>query len=191
MTKLIARLIMATMLFPLGVIVFIGLIGLSSTISRSPNAGLLAVIWCVEYVFVGVYWILLWRPIVNWTQRRIQGTIVATFLSGIAGLLFGLFMWALTGQMEPAVGLGGMAPAVTFLLLTIWVWRETEEERLERLDRAEGTPIECTGCGYDMRGLRTTSCPECGVSPTLHQLFAGQSARDGHEIEQHDSPETP
>ena len=191
MTNLIARLIMATMIFPLGIIVFIGLMAVLSTMTGSPDGLGMTIVWCVEYLFIGSYWVLLWRPLVDWTPTRIRGTIVATFLSGISGLIFGGFMLLVTRDAEVAIGLGGLAPAVSFLLLTIQAWKETDLERLERLDRAEGTPIECQRCGYDMRGLKATSCPECGDSPTLHQLFTGQSALDKHEIAQHEPAGTP
>ncbi|MAT81438.1 MAG: hypothetical protein CMJ29_07315 [Phycisphaerae bacterium] len=191
MTKLIARLIMATMLFPLGVIVFIAMIAVASTFTRGPSSLTFLLIWFVEYLFTGVYWIMLWKPIVKWTPQRVSLTGLVAIISLAIGFVFMGIILAFTRDLEPAIALGGLAPPVSFLLLTIWVWQEREDERLERLSRAEGIPIECPGCQYDMRGLKTTLCPECGSSPTLHQLYAGQKSHDAYEISQHEEGPNP
>jgi len=34
--------------------------------------------------------------------------------------------------------------------------------------------VHCPGCSYDMSGLDTTACPECGAKPTLDQLIRAQ-----------------
>ena len=191
MTKLIVRLIMASLLLPLGGLLFAVLIATTSLFNPGPSILPLVLVWLVEYLFIGTYWVLLWKPIINWTPARIKGTVIATILALGTGVLFGGLLLISSGDVDVGIGLGGIAPLVSFLLFTIWVWREKEQERLERLSRSEGTLIECAGCGYDMRGLRTTSCPECGASPTLHQLMAGQGGWDSHEISQHETPQNP
>jgi hypothetical protein len=34
--------------------------------------------------------------------------------------------------------------------------------------------VRCPACGYSMIGLRSTTCPECGASPTIDELIRAQ-----------------
>ena len=186
MTKLIVRLILSTMLLPLAVVLFIGMMLVASLMTRSPGVGLIIFIFAVEFFFISIYWYLLWRPVVHWTPRRKSGTVLTAGLSIFAGLLFTGVIWVVVGDLEVAIGFGGIAPPLTFLLGTLAVWKETDEERSGRLQLQEGRPIECPGCGHDMRGLNSTTCPECGLTMNLQELLYSQTGFDSHSIEPHE-----
>jgi hypothetical protein len=45
-------------------------------------------------------------------------------------------------------------------------------ERLNEQPRQTSGPVLCPGCGYDMRGITGTKCPECGeVGTSAHPAF--------------------
>ena len=186
MTKLIVRLILSTMLLPLAVVLFIGMTVVMSQMTRGPGPWVLLFIWIIEFLFISIYWYVLWKPVVNWTPSRRRGTIAVIILSLVAGLVFGAFILVSIGELEGAIGIGGIAPPLTFLLGTLAVWKETEEERSGRLQLLEGRPIECPGCGHDMRGLNSTTCPECGLTMNLQELLYSQTGFDSHSIEPHE-----
>ena len=66
---------------------------------------------------------------------------------------------------------------ITWLLSTIMVWRETELERAQRLAQASSGILSCPHCGYNMTGLKTARCPECGTEYTLNELLAALQAQ--------------
>ena len=40
----------------------------------------------------------------------------------------------------------------------------------------------CPACGYNMTGLRATTCPECGASYTINELAALQPQLDATDL---------
>ena len=63
---------------------------------------------------------------------------------------------------------------VYILLATVLIWRETPHERVERLSQLGTAGVCCPICGYNLTGLSTAQCPECGAKFTLDQLMATQ-----------------
>ena len=74
--------------------------------------------------------------------------------------------------------LGGGVVPIVWVLGTVIVWRETPDERIARL-AAIGATVVCPLCGYNMAGLKTAVCPECGSAFTLDQLVAAQPREPG------------
>ena len=132
--------------------------------------------WLVLYVFVGTYWVVLWRDMVTWNRRRVMLTALATVLSLAGGCAAALGCRTINRQvpLPIAVLLGGGTVPITWVLATVLVWRETPAERLTRLT-AHGMPvIACPLCGYNLAGLTEARCPECGASFTLEQVVLGR-----------------
>jgi hypothetical protein len=78
----------------------------------------------------------------------------------------------------PALLVGGGVPPIVWVLATVLIWRETPQERMQRLAAGGAGTLACPICGYNMTGLREARCPECGVGMTLDELVAAQARRD-------------
>ena len=136
----------------------------------------------LTWVFIATYWILLWRQSVNWTPRRVNRSLVAFVVAFIAAFIVG----AVVSSAEEEIGyfVGSAAAPLLWQVMTIFIWRETAQERSQRLRQATGhTSIVCPTCGYNMTGLKGTRCPECGSEFTLDEILAGQPGQAAAEIE--------
>ena len=172
MTRTVARLILAMLLLPCTGVVFL-LLMLALVVPRAngpPDVGRLMVVWSLLYVFVGAYWVVLWRDMVPWSRRRIGLTAVATLLSLMGGCAVALGLNFNGLPLPIAVLIGGGTVPITWVLATVLIWRESAAERLSRLT-AHGMPVlACPMCGYNLAGLKEARCPECGSSFTLEQI---------------------
>jgi len=63
------------------------------------------------------------------------------------------------------------AAAGLFALFLFGVWRAGKRAAWRRFTRRSP---RCARCGYNMRGLHTLQCPECGVTYTVEQLWLAQ-----------------
>jgi hypothetical protein len=174
MTRTVARLSLAMLLLPSTGAVFILLfLALVVRASGPPPVDRLLAMWSLLYLFVGTYWVLLWRDMVPWNRRRVLLTAGATLLSLAGGCAVALACRAINRQAPPpiAILIGGGTVPITWVLATVLVWRETATERLARLS-AHGMPvIACPLCGYNLAGLTAARCPECGATFTLEQIL--------------------
>jgi hypothetical protein len=111
-------------------------------------------------------------------------TVLSAFLGCALGTLcFAMARWI---PVQFAVLIGGGTVPIAWVLGTVIVWRETAPERAQRL-AAFGAAVVCPLCGYNMAGLRTACCPECGGTFTLEQLVAAQP-RAASEVGQPNAP---
>lgn len=74
-------------------------------------------------------------------------------------------MWLLA----PVLGIGLFVGICA--LLAFWAWRSGKRAAWRRF--AQSSP-RCGKCGYNMRGLRELTCPECGTEYTVEQLWLAQ-----------------
>jgi signal transduction histidine kinase len=187
MSRLIASILLSTLLFPLGAILYVVVFFLtletrwSSGALRDEMACLVAGV--VTSAFVGWYWVMLWRKTVNWNAaRRARTRNFAT-----AAVVVGVIAGTATGAMEREFGffIASVTPPLLWMVATVLVWRETDAERTARLranGRADGG-IPCPACAYDMTGLKGTRCPECGSEITIDELIASQPGKAAVELE--------
>ena len=131
--------------------------------------------------FVVLYWSILWKKSVQWTNRRIGLSLAAGAASIIAGGTLGLFI----SFVEDSFGVfvGGISAILLWLMTTCLIWRETREERASRLRGTSSQAIACPNCGYNMTGLRATMCPECGTTFTIDELLAAQPTMEASELD--------
>lgn len=185
MTKLIAQLIFAMLILPVGACVFVfGLLVIIGGNPRGPSVGSIILLYTVLYAFVGVYWILLWRSMIRWTAARVTKTVLAAVAALGLAAVAGVFMAPIfgSGDIEVAILISGAIVPVIWVLATVLIWRETPAERIERLSLAGREAVSCPVCGYNMTGLSEARCPECGTRFTLDQLVIAQPKTDTHTL---------
>jgi hypothetical protein len=178
MSRLVARLVLAMLLLPLSGSLVVGAFAVIVGTGGPPRPVHLLIMWIFVYAFIAVYWALLWRDTVRWTRSRRFRTMLWAPLSLAAGAMFGLCVLVFTREKSVAVLFGGGIPPIVWVLATVLIWRETPQERIERIARAGRDTIACPICGYNMTGLNEARCPECGTRFTLDQLLAGQPQRE-------------
>lgn len=163
------------------IVLFAALMGPFLNSGGPPPAWAMLPVWAGVYAFIGLYWVLLWRPVVRWTRRRRLATILSIPITLAAGVAFGLGFQALARGSPGflAMMVGGGVPPIVWVLATVLIWRETPSERAARLARTGGDGVVCPVCGYNMTGLSESACPECGARYTLEALIAAQPAADG------------
>ena len=168
MSPMICRVMAAILMLPLAAVVYV--IAFAALNRRGPLwlndldwilAGSLA------WAFIAVYWWLIWRRAIVWTAHRKNGTVLAT-LEAIAIAAAVGFACRLVYD-ELAYWSASVVAPLSWLLLTVYAWRETRAERGPRAAESAG-PIACPECDYDLTGLKGTRCPECGTEFTLDEL---------------------
>lgn len=182
MTQIIARLILAMLMLPLAVIALAVSFAIVVAVAGKPEFTGIIVAWVVTDCFVVIYWIAIWRSAVKWNTRRVQHTFAAVGV-GIAAVACGVSGLLALGviPLEPAVMFGSSLFPVTYVLATVFAWRESPEERLDRMRMLGPQTVACPICGYNLTGMREARCPECGAVFTLDELLMAQpnDAREG------------
>jgi uncharacterized paraquat-inducible protein A len=185
MSRLVARILLTVLLFPSATLVlFLSFLFIERLDNHNDEeAAVLATLATCAYMMV--YWLMLWRGAVNWTEQRVYRTLVMTAVAAIVGCAMGVAIAKVLDYSAVELGTCGglLTGAVLWMILTIVVWRETPAERAARLSRADADALVCPTCGYNLTGLREPRCPECGTQFTLNELYAAQPARAPAEIE--------
>jgi hypothetical protein len=188
MSRLIASILLSVLLFPLAAVLYLVAFFVSVEsrwFSRSHDEMGFLVAGGVTSALMGWYWVAVWRKTVNWTPARVARTRNAAAAAVAAGLVAGLA----TGTLERDFGyfIASITPPLLWLVATVLVWRETDEERRARLRlqnrRGDQPAVPCPTCGYDMTGLKGTRCPECGCEFTVDEILASQPGRAAVELE--------
>ena len=119
-------------------------------------------------LFAFIAWCVIWRKVILWSEGVIAATAGAwLFLVGlpIACQFFASTaannMIDMTIMSAPVIGWG------IWLGWTMWYW----PMRIEPGGSSAQAPA-CMNCGYSLRGLKATRCPECGDEPTIDELWA-------------------
>jgi hypothetical protein len=118
-----------------------------------------------------VVWVVIWRKKLDWTRNVAWRTLMsAALLLGIpiAGTLLAdqvRSAAATTLYFLPVIGWG------IWMAATMWLW----PWRVSGPSFSEDGPA-CLKCGYLLKGLTKTRCPECGAEPTLDVLWAATCA---------------
>ena len=186
MSRLLARIMLAILLFPLAgmfyFIVFVVYVESRNSWSRdNTNFGFL-LSGFTSWAFIALYWWMLWRKSVQWTDARLVATGLCFVGAAVMAGVLGVMIYNLEDELGYFVG------TVTAPLLwqvgTVLVWRESAAERAARSSGIGGaSPIVCPTCGYNLTGLTASQCPECGTRFTLDQLMASQPKHEQVEIE--------
>ncbi len=187
MTHLVARLILTMLILPVAGAVFVLGFMLFAVLfasgTNNPPIWPIIVLWSIDYAVIAASWIMIWRPVVDWTPQRRGQTALSAIIAIGAGFAFGFTIWAIGSPSGMPLFVpylvGGGIPPVMWILSTVLVWRESAQERTDRLAGTGPSvgAVVCPVCGYDMRGVKAAQCPECGVEFTIGQLVAAQPHR--------------
>src|SRR4051794_38987620 len=88
MSRLIARILLALLLFPFASLLYFTI--LRKTALRPPDD--YAFSGAVTWTLGGIYWLLLWRGAVRWNALRILGTGIAVAAAVMAGFVIRLYL---------------------------------------------------------------------------------------------------
>jgi Zn finger protein HypA/HybF involved in hydrogenase expression len=183
MSRLVSRILLSILMFPLAGMVYVVafVVGESASrnvgVYRGSETELFAGSGAVTWLFVGVYWCLLWRHSIRWSSRRVIGTILSAVGAAVVGIVIGVFTAVVVSVGDGSFGafVGGVVAILLWLIATVFLWRETVIERASRISSSSRSAITCPTCGYNLTGLSEARCPECGSKFTLDELIALQS----------------
>jgi hypothetical protein len=119
-------------------------------------------------VIAVVVWVLIWRRSVVWSAKAVLDTVISALgflaipiaVQSVFLELASFDTFEAVLMMSPIIG-WGLWMAVT---VRLWPMRAAE------LPGADSIP-RCLNCGYLLKGLRATRCPECGDERTLDELW--------------------
>lgn len=183
MSHLLSRIMLALFMLPLAVVFYMILMTiLMEFVFRSRDEEIAFFISnFITAGFVVLYWSILWKKSVQWTNRRIGLSLAAGAASIIAGGTLGLLVSFVDDSF--GVFVGGISAILLWLVSTCLIWRETKEERASRLKGASSQTIAWPNCGYNLTGLRATKCPECGTTYTIDELLSAQPTMEASELD--------
>ena len=188
MSRLIASILLSILLFPLGailyLIIFFVAVEMRWFAPRREELSFLAA-GVITSAFVGWYWVWIWRKTVNWNPARVASTRKLAAAAIVAGAIAGAAIGILSAEFGYFIA--SVLPPLLWMLATVLVWQETDEERRARLRlqnrRGDQPAVPCPTCGYDLTGLKGTRCPECGCEFTVDEILASQPSRAAMELE--------
>jgi len=187
MSQLVARILLALFVFPIGLLAFFVSMVVMETqyrgsYGRASEQQMLMICGSFTWAMAGGYWLLLWWRQVRWTSTRITATILLVPLMLVLCILVTI---AFSGiERIVGYGLSCIIAPMGWLMGTILVWRETKAERAARISGTNADAVTCPTCGYNLTGLSDTRCPECGAKFTLNELFARQPDREAAKLDQ-------
>jgi hypothetical protein len=177
-SHLLSRILLAMLMLPLAALLYLIVVVVGFRYSNSWGDT-----WVWLFAGLGTwlamagYWFLLWRRAVRWTSQRIALTLGAGLAAASAAIIVSL---AVQGMMRGnngdfAIFVGTAIAPLLWLVATAFIWRENRTERAERLRSGRNRQaLVCPNCGYNLTGLTTARCPECGAQYTVDELIALQ-----------------
>jgi hypothetical protein len=174
---MIARLLLSMLLMPaMAVLYIVAIVVIDDVVRGVGEEQRFLVAGLVVLVFAAVYWLLVWRKSVRWTTGRVVRLSGAFVLALVLGALtWGTMALVGVGNWGVSVFCGSSVSILGWLVVSVFIMRESAAERIERHRLTAAGSIACPVCGYNMTGLRTTNCPECGAAFTLDELFRARA----------------
>jgi hypothetical protein len=181
MSRLIARILLCMLMFPIAVVCFCAA---AMTMDRIFNSiySLLYSAGLVTWAFIAVYWTLVWRKSVRWTLWRILVPLIAALIGLAVGAVSPFALYRSGNREDHILLLSILIPSL-WLVATVLAWRESPAERATRLGASGRANVSCPTCGYNLTGLTEARCPECGTKFTLDELLAAQPGRASGEMD--------
>lgn len=190
MSRLIARILLAILTFPLAACVYtVSVVVLMRYVNRGSIGYSVRETTCfllagvLTSAFMASYWLLLWYQSIRWTARRRKTTVLVALGAILAGLVAGTVTSGVAASSSFGAFIGTIVAPLLWIVGTIFAWRETSAERTERLKGVSAENIACPTCGYNLTGLSELRCPECGDRFTINEILAAQPGREPTEME--------
>ena len=102
MSRLIAKILLTILLFPLAAVAYIVLFVVFQSWPDTDERGASLYAGLLVWVFLAIYWWLLWRKSVHWTAARLSLTAAAVLAAALAGVI----VW---GAVSVVIDSGGAA----------------------------------------------------------------------------------
>lgn len=170
-------------MFPLAALIYVFTFVATNRLSYHSDFNEFIFSALTTWLTVALYWFLLWRSSVIWNPRRKIGTLLGVIGAILVGALGGSIAEGLIRYADGfGAFFGGVLTITVWLIVTVFLWRDTRAERAERVKKSNRSAIVCPTCGYNLTGLSECRCPECGSTFTLDELMALQPSADA-EIE--------
>ena len=179
MPPLVTRMLLTILMFPFAAMVYLTAFAVFEMQNvRVPRGMPLIGGGVAAWAFIIVYWCVLWRRAVQPSSlKRIIQTSAAMLIAFAGALGIGWLLNSVTYRSELGVIVASASAPLIWLAATIFFWRESPVERQLRRLRATDATLFCPVCSYNLTGLNTTRCPECGRAFTVDELLAKQSNR--------------
>lgn len=184
MSRLISRILLTVFMLPLAGIVYTAVFVVSTRVMSAgyyyPSRDVKAFLGSgvVAWVFVAGYWVALWGRGVRWDVRRVNATWGSVVVCAGVAAVIAVLLHQATNLASFAAFIGSSLAPMLWLVATVFVWRESKEERAARVRDTSEDALVCPVCGYNLTGLSEARCPECGAKFTLSELIARQPARE-------------
>lgn len=175
MTNTIAKLLLSVLSLVLCALIYTVIVVLLMEMRGGPSdVGTFIFAGIVTLALSIATWWLIWARRVVWNRRRVITLFAVVFGAVLVGVIAALLIAIpLNSYMADFATFAGSVFATLLALagfiLTI---RETPLERTARLRGVGVTRVHCPACNYDMTGLHTSDCPECGGKFTIEEFIA-------------------
>lgn len=157
MSPTTARTLVASLMVAVGAVLYFGMFSMLDRLTPLSREQCCQVSSLVAWVLVQISWYGVWSRQLTWDRYRYAFLMVTIAAVPIASYIIYSF-WGVPAELRLALAnivlLLGLVP-------TIRVYLETEAER-------KSYPrVICPKCRYNLAGLTTARCPECGTEYTL------------------------
>ena len=181
MSHLVSRILLAILMLPAASLIWlITFVAADRTFGYSWRPWPMIICGISTWAFVAIYWYGLWRGSIKWNNQRLVRSLMAAGACIVVGFLAGILVYAIDSTVGEFVGCA-TAPVFWLIVVTL-IWRETPHERAARLKGTTKSAVVCPHCGYNLTGLQSTRCPECGTLYTLDELLLGQPSSAPVEV---------
>ncbi len=147
-------------------------IGMALTDSMGTNVSTrtkILITYLLSAIVAVVIWIFIWRHVVAWSTNIVRKTVFIAFLCLFLPILIN-YLLDNTSPNSIFAGVIFYFPIIgwgLWMAITVHVWTGKSFT-----STSGDTSPRCMKCGYLLRGLTATRCPECGDEPTLDVLWA-------------------
>ena len=183
MSRLLAKIMLAYLMLPFAALVYFVAAATMFEVFNWYDEAPFAIAGSITWAFIAIYWFCLWSSSVAWTAARIRWTVGIAGGIAVFAVMFYVFSRDYTREEELVTFVLSTAAPLLWLVLTVFIWRETASERGARHRGEEDEHIYCPTCSYEMSSLTSATCPECGGQFTLRELHAAQPSREQAGLE--------